>query len=147
MASGRGRTTHCVCASFRADVCVKFASNQPAPRGNMAVHCGGPGSLSDFMYTIGRKEYIGSDNVENYNLISFDQASTLVLVFNLIALSTCRTAVLPWCSLEVALLISCCLSIAAWNGPVLADIHRRRVQNAQRSLQLYDGRVWQRCPP
>jgi pimeloyl-ACP methyl ester carboxylesterase len=44
------------------DVCVKFASIQPAPKGNLAVHCGGPGSLS-----------LGADSVDQYNVISFDQ--------------------------------------------------------------------------
>ena len=31
-------------------MCVRFAKNQPAPRGNLAVHCGGPGSLSSCVH-------------------------------------------------------------------------------------------------
>jgi len=34
------------------DVCVSFATQQPAPRGNLAVHCGGPGSLTDCNYSM-----------------------------------------------------------------------------------------------
>ena len=49
-----------LCISF-TDVCVKFAKNQPAPRGNLAVHCGGPGSLSSCLYSMGVDE-IGQDN-------------------------------------------------------------------------------------
>ena len=56
-----------------ADVCVKFASIQPAPKGNLAVHCGGPGSLSICAYIMGGEEYLGADNVDQYNVISFDQ--------------------------------------------------------------------------
>ncbi len=33
-------------------VCITFATEQPAPRGNVAVHCGGPGSLSLCNYSI-----------------------------------------------------------------------------------------------
>ena len=75
-AAERPDNTHRAFSSLpRADVCVKFAANQPAPRGNMAVHCGGPGSLSDCVYNLGSRLYLGTDNVENYNLIAFDQAS------------------------------------------------------------------------
>jgi hypothetical protein len=49
------------------DVCVMFAKNQPAPRGNLAVHCGGPGTLSNCVYTIGLK-YAGQDNAGTSNL-------------------------------------------------------------------------------
>jgi len=51
---------------FRADVCVKFADQQPAPRGNIAAHCGGPGSLSACGINMGPHSL-------GYNVIGFDQ--------------------------------------------------------------------------
>ncbi len=39
---------------------MKFAEVQPAPRGNVAVHCGGPGSLSDCVYLMGSEAFLGS---------------------------------------------------------------------------------------
>lgn len=54
-------------------VCVQFATNQPAPKGNMAVHCGGPGSLSDCVNNMGHPTSLGFDNADNYNVIAFDQ--------------------------------------------------------------------------
>jgi len=51
--------------------CVRFADNQPAPKGNVAGHCGGPGSLTTCVYFAAM--YMGEDNPENYNIISFDQ--------------------------------------------------------------------------
>lgn len=55
------------------DVCVKFAAIQPAPKGNIAVHCGGPGSLSGCVYIMGGEENLGPENVDQYNVIGFDQ--------------------------------------------------------------------------
>ena len=54
-------------------VCIKFAKNQPAPRGNLAVHCGGPESLTSCVDGMGGPNAIGFDNPDNYNVISFDQ--------------------------------------------------------------------------
>jgi len=54
-------------------VCIKFAKNQPAPRGNLAVHCGGPGTLSNCVDLMGGPSLIGFDNPDNYNVIGFDQ--------------------------------------------------------------------------
>ena len=34
------------------DVCVTFAIQQPASRGNLAIHCGGPGGLTLCNYAI-----------------------------------------------------------------------------------------------
>uniref|UniRef100_A0A7S2A9B8 AB hydrolase-1 domain-containing protein n=1 Tax=Trieres chinensis TaxID=1514140 RepID=A0A7S2A9B8_TRICV len=49
--------------------CMRFAENQPASKGYLATHCGGPGSLSDcpIYYEI------GEENLKNYNIITFDQ--------------------------------------------------------------------------
>ena len=81
------------------DVCVRFAKNQPAPRGNLAVHCGGPGSLSscvhdwDFdlgsdnigmctiilersLYSSSYTHLVHRFTIENYNIIGFDQVRT-----------------------------------------------------------------------
>ena len=78
---------------------MKFATNQPAPRGNLVVHCGGHGSLSSCIYKMGGVDYIGQDNSgmsillytltlqivnhfpylhllhfeDNYNVIAFDR--------------------------------------------------------------------------
>ncbi|EJK49871.1 hypothetical protein THAOC_31214 [Thalassiosira oceanica] len=54
-------------------VCVKFATEQPAPRGNLAVHCGGPGSLSNCVYNMGGKAKLGEVAATTYNVIAFDQ--------------------------------------------------------------------------
>lgn len=53
-------------------VCVKFAEIQPAPRGNIAVHCGGPCTTSDCIYLMGG-EYSMGEAHSTYNVISFDQ--------------------------------------------------------------------------
>lgn len=52
-------------------VCVTFATQQPAPRGNMAVHCGGPGGLSLCNYAIWLQ--LDEEARSTYNLIGFDQ--------------------------------------------------------------------------
>lgn len=52
-------------------VCVTFASEQPAPRGNIAVHCGGPGSLSVCVY--GFWLDFDEEARSTYNIIGFDQ--------------------------------------------------------------------------
>lgn len=52
-------------------VCVSFAKHQPAPRGNLAMHCGGPGSLSSCNY-IGQID-MDKDITDSYNIIGFDQ--------------------------------------------------------------------------
>lgn len=55
----------------RTYVCVTFATQQPAPRGNMAVHCGGPGGLSLCNYKIWLD--LDEEARSTYNLIGFDQ--------------------------------------------------------------------------
>jgi len=52
-------------------VCITFATQQPAPRGNMAVHCGGPGGLSLCNYSIWLK--LDEEARSTYNIIGFDQ--------------------------------------------------------------------------
>jgi len=52
-------------------VCVTFATQQPAPRGNMAVHCGGPGGLTLCNYKIWLD--LDEEARSTYNLIGFDQ--------------------------------------------------------------------------
>ena len=52
-------------------VCVKFATNQPAPNGNLFVHCGGPGALSQCVDVVDK--YIGQDILDSYNIIGIDQ--------------------------------------------------------------------------
>jgi len=55
-------------------ICMKFATNQPAPKGNIVVHCGGPGSTSGCgIDLMGTEDSIGKDNAANYNIISIDQ--------------------------------------------------------------------------
>jgi hypothetical protein len=58
-------------------VCVQFALNQPAPKGNLAVHCGGPGSLSNCLYQMGGTAALGEENMADYNVIAFDQVRYL----------------------------------------------------------------------
>ena len=52
-------------------VCITFATQQPAPRGNMAVHCGGPGGLSLCNYSIWLQ--LDEESRSTYNIIGFDQ--------------------------------------------------------------------------
>mmetsp|Transcript_17538 Transcript_17538/g.38236 ORF Transcript_17538/g.38236 Transcript_17538/m.38236 type:complete len:650 (+) Transcript_17538:164-2113(+) len=52
-------------------VCVTFATQQPAPRGNLAVHCGGPGGLSLCNYAIWLD--LDEEARSTYNIIGFDQ--------------------------------------------------------------------------
>ncbi|CAB9525991.1 Secreted [Seminavis robusta] len=53
-------------------VCMRFAENQPAPKGNLFSHCGGPGSLSGCGLGV-PFEYLGPEIANDYNLISIDQ--------------------------------------------------------------------------
>ena len=39
------------CVHLPSDVCVKFAEQQPASHGNLAVHWGGPSTLSESVVT------------------------------------------------------------------------------------------------
>ena len=55
--------------SIYSDVCVKFADQQPAPRGNIAAHCGGPVSLS----ACGIGSMGGAPHHFGYNVIGIDQ--------------------------------------------------------------------------
>eukprot|EP00986_Skeletonema_menzelii_P009736 scaffold4513_cov133-Skeletonema_menzelii.AAC.1 len=50
------------------DVCVKFAEQQPASHGNLAVHWGGPSTLSESVVT----GYINKA-LASFNIIGFDQ--------------------------------------------------------------------------
>ncbi|KAL7507236.1 hypothetical protein ACHAXN_004424 [Cyclotella atomus] len=52
-------------------VCITFATEQPAPRGNLAVHCGGPGGLSLCVYGIWLD--LDEEARSTYNIIGFDQ--------------------------------------------------------------------------
>jgi hypothetical protein len=52
---------------------MKFATNQPAPSGNIVLHCGGPGSISGCGIGMGSEFAIGKDNAANYNIIGIDQ--------------------------------------------------------------------------
>ncbi|CAB9510457.1 Secreted [Seminavis robusta] len=53
-------------------VCMRFAENQPAPKGNIFTHCGGPGSLSECGIRFTTR-FLDEDVVKDYNLISIDQ--------------------------------------------------------------------------
>jgi len=52
-------------------VCARFATTQPAAKGNVFVHCGGPSSLSDCLDLIPIS--IGEQNLNDYNFLSIDQ--------------------------------------------------------------------------
>lgn len=53
-------------------VCVTFASQQPATRGNLAVHCGGPGSLSSCGLILSLHHF-DDETSSTFNIIAFDQ--------------------------------------------------------------------------
>jgi hypothetical protein len=55
--------------TIRVYFCMRFADTQPAAKGNMMIHCGGPGSLSDCpLWTA-----MGEQNLNDYNVLSIDQ--------------------------------------------------------------------------
>ena len=56
---------------IRVYVCVRFANIQPASKGNLFVHCGGPGSLSDCGELVAVD--LGEANLNDYNVLSIDQ--------------------------------------------------------------------------
>jgi hypothetical protein len=67
-------------------VCMRFADIQPARKGHLFVHCGGPGSLSDCLDTYIRGGAVSAEHLDDYNLISIDQVSVgecwfLVFIF------------------------------------------------------------------
>ena len=59
--------------SIKVYVCMRFANIQPASKGNIFTHCGGPGSLSSCImpYVLGRKA------LDDYNFLTIDQVSSL----------------------------------------------------------------------
>ena len=61
-------SSHDLTVPYFSDVCVRFAKNQPAPRGNLAVHCGGPGTLSSCVYDFDVD--LGTDNIGTLILLS-----------------------------------------------------------------------------
>ncbi|KAL7525747.1 hypothetical protein ACHAWF_001492, partial [Thalassiosira exigua] len=52
--------------------CVRFATVQPAPRGNIIGHCGGPGTLSACGINMVELD-LDPDTADSYNIIGFDQ--------------------------------------------------------------------------
>lgn len=60
-------------------VCMRFANIQPAAKGNMFVHCGGPGSLSDCIDVMLNGGFFSDLVLDEYNLISIDQVWSVVL--------------------------------------------------------------------
>ena len=50
--------------------CVRFGEVQPAPKGNIFIHCGGPSSLSDCaVNNFVAQFHVGPDNLKYYNVI------------------------------------------------------------------------------
>lgn len=64
-------------------VCMRFANIQPAAKGNMFVHCGGPGSLSDCTTNMINGGYFSQKNLDEYNILSIDQVSDASLRYTL----------------------------------------------------------------
>lgn len=58
---------------IRVYVCMRFANIQPAAKGNIFVHCGGPGTMSSCITSYNKK--LGDENIDKYNLLSIDQVS------------------------------------------------------------------------
>lgn len=65
-------------------VCVRFANVQPAVKGNMFVHCGGPGSLSSCTNIMIYSGYLSEKNLDEYNIWSIDQVGILFLRYFII---------------------------------------------------------------
>lgn len=60
---------------IRVYVCMRFADTQPASKGNLFVHCGGPSSLSDCVMLLGDPYVVGSQVLNDYNILAIDQVS------------------------------------------------------------------------
>jgi hypothetical protein len=60
-------------------VCVRFANVQPAAKGNMFVHCGGPGTLSSCTNYMIDAGYFSETNLDEYNIWSIDQVGIIFL--------------------------------------------------------------------
>jgi hypothetical protein len=65
------RETDNMSACFQVYACMRFADVQPASKGTIAVHCGGPGSLSGCKMV----DLLGDENLKHYNVISIDQVT------------------------------------------------------------------------
>ncbi|CAB9527105.1 Secreted [Seminavis robusta] len=52
-------------------ICMRFADVQPAAKGNLFLHCGGPSSLSDCVDSTASD--LGPNNLRDYNFLSIDQ--------------------------------------------------------------------------
>lgn len=59
-------------------VCMRFANVQPAIKGNMFVHCGGPGSLSDCIDIMIGQGFFSQKMLDEYNILSIDQVSIVL---------------------------------------------------------------------
>jgi hypothetical protein len=59
-------------------VCVKFAKQQPAPRGNLAVHCGGPGILSSCLTVLGGANWLGEESAGELGMNKFGTKCLLI---------------------------------------------------------------------
>ena len=66
----------------RVYVCMRFANVQPASKGNLFVHCGGPASLSDCLmpYYLGNPIVLGEKSFNDYNILAIDQVSTTTCI-------------------------------------------------------------------
>ena len=62
---------------IRVYVCMRFADTQPAAKGNIFIHCGGPGTLSDCIepWGLGSNLTFGNQNLNDYNILSIDQVN------------------------------------------------------------------------
>lgn len=57
-------------------VCMRLADEQPAKKGNIFTHCGGPSSLSD----CGMWSFLGEEALRDYNVLTIDQVRTRVFI-------------------------------------------------------------------
>lgn len=56
-------------------VCMRFADTQPASKGNLFLHCGGPGSLTGCMWSFVLSDDLTPSILNDYNLLTIDQVS------------------------------------------------------------------------
>lgn len=72
-------------------VCMRFADVQPAIKGNMFVHCGGPGSLSDCIDIMIGNGFFSEAILNEYNILSIDQVSYVSVIVVVPQVQDCLT--------------------------------------------------------
>jgi hypothetical protein len=125
LSSKLGTTPKTNFPSVKVYVCMRFADIQPAKKGHLFIHCGGPGSLSGCLSNYIGVGAVSAEHLEDYNLISIDQVSVAerrVLVFSFLPTIFPNIHSIAFFALPIA-------SHIAWNGALVPIVCSRGVQS------------------